>query len=516
MFKKCLKVKRFLASALILLLLVFAAGIPAAAESAARNGFSEEDVIYFIMTDRFENGDKSNDYRSNPKDLRAYHGGDFQGIINKLDYIKDLGVTAIWITPVVSNDPGGYHGYWANDFYKVDKHLGDMDKLKELVRTAREKGIKVMIDQVVNHTGVLHPFVSDEKYEDWFHQTGNITNWDDQNEVETGKLAGLPDFAQENPAVSKYLIDMSKWWIKETGIDGFRLDTVKHVPKSFWMEFSKEIKKDYPDFYLMGEVWSGDANYLNSYQNVGLDGLVDFPLYFSISDVFARSKKMSILSNAIEAGRVYTNRGMYGTFIDNHDVARFASLAGTLKEEKLKQALVFQLTYTGIPIIYYGTEIAMEGSEDPSNRKSMDWSKESPVRDYMKQLISIRKSNPCFSKGDIKVLSAADYFIAYERSYEESKAIVMLNNLNKDDVQVVKLAQDYIPKGFQLVNALDSKDVIRQVKNNEVSVQMKPKESKVYILQKQGISLPYGWSAVGLVALIGLLAWMMRRNKKTK
>ena len=213
----------FLLGAAFFVVLVPAGAVPAA------TGINSSDLIYFLMTDRFSNGDPTNDQNVRPADPQAYHGGDFQGIINKLDYIKDLGFTTIWISPVVQNQVGGYHGYWATDFYKTNEHFGSMAELRSLVDQAHAKGIKVIVDLVVNHTGQLHPWVGEAQYQNWFHPRKNIANYSDQREVENGWLASLPDLNQENPEVKQYLINMAKWWIEETGIDGYRLDTVKHV-----------------------------------------------------------------------------------------------------------------------------------------------------------------------------------------------------------------------------------------------------------------------------------------------
>jgi alpha-amylase len=190
---------------------------------------------------------------------------------------------------------------------------------------------KVIVDLVVNHTGYLHPWVGEPQYENWFHDRGNITNWNDQQEVEEGKILGLPDLNQANPEVKRYLIDMAKWWIRQTGIDGYRLDTVKHVAKTFWKEFSREIKKEFPDFYLIGKVYDGRPAYVVEYQKAGFDGLVDFPLYYAINDVFGGSRPAESLTGMIEQCAVsYPDRNRCGTFIDNHDVPRFVSQLGNL------------------------------------------------------------------------------------------------------------------------------------------------------------------------------------------
>ena len=233
----------------------------------ANNGFTKDDLIYFILTDRFSDGDNTNNYDVDKTDPRKRHGGDIKGIIDKLDYIKDLGATAIWITPVMKNEKDGYHGYWIEDFYEVDPHLGTMEDMKTLVKESHKKDIKVILDYVVNHTGYKSPWLKDEKYKDWFNENKTITNWNDQDQVENGWLMGLPDLDLNNPEVKKYFIENALWWIDETGIDGMRLDTVKHVPRSFWTEFVSAIKDKHPDFYFLGEVWSENPRYFKSYRD---------------------------------------------------------------------------------------------------------------------------------------------------------------------------------------------------------------------------------------------------------
>jgi alpha-amylase len=239
----------------------------------------QDEIIYFIMVDRFHNGDPTNDYEVNTHDQRAYHGGDLAGVTKKLDYLKSLGITSIWLTPIVDNEDKGYHGYWTKDFYKVEEHFGSLEDLKLLVKEAHQRQIKVILDLVVNHTGYQHPWLNDPTKKEWFHEEMNILSWDNQDQVENGRLAGLPDLAQENAETENYLLEMAKWWIEETDIDGYRLDTVKHVPKWFWEKFAKEVKSVKEDFFLIGEVWHNDPRYIAEYNKVGIQAFVDYPFY---------------------------------------------------------------------------------------------------------------------------------------------------------------------------------------------------------------------------------------------
>lgn len=408
------------------------------------SSFSSKDLIYFIMTDRFYNGDKSNDIDADITDPKAYHGGDIKGVTEKLDYIKSLGTTAIWLTPVVENEEKGYHGYWTKDFYKVDPHLGTMEDLQNLVKEAHKRGIKIVLDYVVNHTGYKTSWLSDGKHTNWFHPEKPLTDFNNTEELEKGWLCGLPDLNQENPDVKNYLIKNSLWWIENTGIDGMRLDTMRHVSKNFWKEFSQTIKSKYPNFYLLGEVWNDDASYLQQYIDSGIDGVTNYSIFNGINNTFKDSGSPNSLVTAIENESKFTNPTLNGIFIDNHDNKRFVTAAGENGEAYLKLALAFEMTYPSIPIIYYGTEIAMNGGDDPDNRKDMDWekTKTSNILTYYKKLIALRTSVPAFNSSQIKVLDYDSKYIAYLRGKDKDSIIIAMNIDNKDINIKVKVPYD--------------------------------------------------------------------------
>lgn len=477
--------------------------IPVNADNSApaKHSITQDDLIYFMMTDRFNDGDKTNNQNAKKDSMSSYHGGDFQGIIDKLDYIKDLGFTTIWISPVVENQVGGYHGYWATDFYKTNENFGPMEKLKELVTKAHEKDIKVIVDLVVNHTGQLHPWVSDPAYSDWFHDYGNIIDYNNQEEVELGNLSALPDLKQENTKVKKYLIDMAKWWIKETDIDGYRLDTTRHVAKDFWVDFVKEIKNDYPDFYMIGEVFNGDAAYVGSYQKTGLDGLVDFPMYYAMNDVFGGMQPATRLAEVINAtNSAYTNKYMMGTFLDNHDVPRFISQITDSTDKRLTQALTFEMTYTGIPVMYYGTEIALDGGADPDNRKDMDFSAKSPITDVVRKLTKLRKDNMALTRGDFKLLQTDDNFISYSRSFESNTVIVSFNISDKKIDKALDLSQLQLNKRKTFVKQTDNSEL--KAKSNLLGISLEPREAAVYVLKPASAGAP----TITLYAVLAVIA----------
>jgi len=411
--------------------------------------FSNKDLIYFIMTDRFYNGDKSNDIDVDSTNPKAYHGGDIKGVIEKLDYIKSIGTTAIWLTPIVENEDGGYHGYWTKDFYKVDPHLGTLEDLQTLVKEAHKRDIKVILDYVVNHTGYKTPWLTDGKHNNWFHTEMPISDFNDKEQCEKGWLCGLPDLNQENPEVKDYLIKNSLWWIENTKIDGMRLDTVRHVSTDFWKEFSSAIKGKYPEFYLLGEVWNDDVTYLQKYINSGIDGVTNYSLFNGMKNAFKTYGSTNSLVTAIENEGKFSNPTLNGVFIDNHDNKRFITEAYENSEAYLKLALAFEMTYPSIPIVYYGTEIAMEGDDDPDNRRDMEWQKinNSNTLPFFKKLAALRSSVPAFKSSEIKVLDYDSNYIVYLRGKDKNSVIVAMNVENKDcsiKVKVPLNSSEYI------------------------------------------------------------------------
>lgn len=412
-----------------------------------------EDSMYFLMTDRFLDGDSSNNYTVRPRDLTAYHGGDFAGIIQKLDYIKTLGFSAIWISPVVDNQSGGYHGYWAVDFYGVEEHFGDMEILKRLVDEAHKRDIKVIIDLVVNHTGVMHPWLPDPEYADWFHERRTIQNYEDQFEAENYWLSSLPDLAQEHPETRQYLIDMAIWWIDQLGHDGYRLDTVRHVPHDFWTDFARAIDQRYPDFYLMGEVFHGDFTKVGSYQQAGLDGLVDFPIYFSIRDFLREGKSGTQFASRINQARSYQDRDQMATFIDNHDVQRYINQVRERVDEKLSQGLLFMFTYTGIPLLYYGTEEPIDGGSEHSGRRDFNWEAELRFGGLISTFNTLRRENPALTSGDFRILYSDEHTLAFTRSTDDQAFVTVLYNGEEPVKRSIPLPEDFsgYKSGVQLL-----------------------------------------------------------------
>ncbi|MBA3242313.1 MAG: cyclomaltodextrinase N-terminal domain-containing protein, partial [Acidobacteria bacterium] len=381
-------------------------------------GFTTDDVIYFIMPDRFSDGDSSNNNPSKSPGLydrtkgRHYHGGDFQGIINRLPYLKDLGVTAIWINPVYDNTDrldekevyaetaGGpkrpttaYHGYGAIDFYGVEEHYGDMRKLRELVDKAHALGLKVIQDQIANHTSPYHPWATDRPTPTWFygtvenHLSNNWQKWTtmDPHASEATRrrnLEGwfidiLPDLNQDDEEVRRYLVQNTLWWLGQVGFDAVRMDTLPHVPRHFWRDWSQAIRAEYRSVNVLGELFDGDPALLAYFQkgragqdgiDTGIDTLYDFALFYAVRDAFAKGESVRKVAQVLAHDHLYPNPGVLVPFIGVHDMERFMNEKGATVEG-LKLAQTFIMTARGTPLLYYGDELAMPGGGDPDNRR---------------------------------------------------------------------------------------------------------------------------------------------------
>lgn len=477
----------------------------------------QDEIIYSIMVDRFNNGDPNNDKDADSNDPLAYHGGDFKGITEKLDYLNDLGITAIWLTPVFDNMANGYHGYWINDFYKTNEYFGTMEEFKNLVQEAHDRDIKVILDFVVNHVGPNHEWLDDPDKEEWFHEKEPITNWNNQEEVENGWLYDLPDLNQDNPDTRKYLLDAAKWWIQETDIDGYRLDTVKHVPKDFWEEFTAAVKSEKKSFYLLGEVWHDNPNVVTGYQETGIDGFMDFSQNDSMRVAFEKPDQSLgwLFSNVTRNDKLFDHPEQLGQFLDNHDMSRFANLANNNSQDsntRWKTGLSFLYTAPGIPIIYYGTEIAMMGGDDPDNRRIMNFDVPNDLVAYITKLGAIRQEHPALTRGDMELLYEAEGMAVFKRTYQQEKMVVAINNSSQTQKVVLegKLEQDKILRGL-----IDGELI--QSDGNEYSITLERETSEIYTLtDKVGIN----WFAIAvlttMLVLLATSAYLIQKGKRNR
>jgi len=426
------------------------------------------EVMYFILIDRFVDGDSTNNtghdpesYQAynghNPEALKYYQGGDLVGITQSLERLKNMGLSMIWLSPFLDNSNTDYvgwwpyHGYHPIDFYEIDEHFGTLKDLKTLVSTAHALGMKIIFDMPFNQTAADHPWVNQASKVDWYHMDEDgdpfeITDWQDQVQIEIGELHGLPDLAQENPEVSKYLWEVSKYWIEETGCDGFRLDAVKHVPLSFWKGYTEQIREFAgSDFLLFGEVFWGEAEKILPYESVGFDYLFDIPGYYAIRNTFNKGASIKGFSKFYETNSTLLGKTKFATLIDNHDVARFN--VGLLEDAWDKQllALGWLMTSPGLPVIYSGTEIGMTGYEALNQAgESQDFLNRLPYPETLSveqtqrmaqfaELSQLRHQFPVLSDGIFREVYKDWSSYCYLRSRGLEQLLICLNNASTSE-----------------------------------------------------------------------------------
>ncbi|HKE59862.1 MAG TPA: alpha-amylase family glycosyl hydrolase [Pyrinomonadaceae bacterium] len=513
-----------------------------AALDSSRNfsGVTTDDCVYLIMTDRFANGDPSNDVppgapaaatdRSNP---RAYHGGDLRGVINHLAYLKELGVTAIWLTPWYDNWNGinncdkpwcpstYYHGYHAIDYYAVEDRFGDLATLKELVEKAHGLGLKIIQDQVANHVGAHHFWASDSPLPNWFHGTMQnhqlnkfqnsvlLSPHANPNEVRN-ILDGwfgddMPDMNQDEPEVARYEIQNSLWWIGVTGIDGIRQDTIQYIPRTFIRDLSTALHRQYPKMWMVGEVFERDAAQTSFFIggrkgwdgiDTTLDSVFDFSLWNVSLDVFTNKKPVRALRDQLKYDALYPDLTRITTLTNNHDTIRFMSLEGATLEGAMLHT-TFMLMVRGTPQLYAGEEIAMEGKEDPDNRRdfpggfpgdarnAFSASGRTAVEQRMWQWthdwLALRREHVAIRQGAQTDLFYDDDVYAFARHNREENVIVIINRAR--DQKNLSLPVFDVADGAA-VTALIGPQTSARVRAGSVNLSVPPQTAVAYLVAR--------------------------------
>ena len=451
-------------------------------------GFSGADVLYLITPDRFANGDPSNDTLEGARVDRSRsggrHGGDIRGVTDHLDYISDLGVTAIWLNPVQKNSAGSYHGYAISDFYAVDPRFGTMDDYVEMIDKAHEMGLKVVMDMIFNHCGSAHWWMEDLPTSDWLNVNNEFVQTNHQKWTAVDPHAapsersgftdgwfnrGMPDLNQRNPLLATYLIQSSIWWIEYARIDGIRQDTHPYMDLQFGADWCNAVLAEYPDFNIVGETWypvgSGfpawwqRGSKLNPV-DTGLKTVMDFNLAFIVPDAFneandpsdGASKGLFNIYVSLANDFLYEDTENILIFLDNHDLSRFARKDDS-GLDKYRQGVAFILTTRGIPQIYYGTELLFTGTKNEGDgiiRKDMPggWQgdersvftsegrtdMENEAWNYMSTILNWRKTSEAVKHGDLiqyaPLREYGDCYV-YARIKGDETVLVVLNGSDK-------------------------------------------------------------------------------------
>ncbi len=468
-------------------------------------GFSDKDVIYLIMPDRFSDGDTSNNIVNgtineyNINDPSGRHGGDIQGIINHLNYIKNLGVTAIWLTPVIENNTKiSYHGYAATDMYKVDPRFGSNALYKKFVEDAHAVGLKCILDHVSNHISIDHPWMKDLPFKDWINGTvkhHQISRNDKLafadihrdsstiiNTTEGWFTNEMPDLNQADPYLSKYLIQNTIWWIESTGLDGIREDTYPYCNQKYMARWGKAVLTEFPGFNIVGEVFTGDAVFLSSFQthtyyprkfDSYLPAITDFATYDAYTAFLKGSSGLHNIYEDYAKDFIYRNPNNLVTFIDNHDVAR-GMLQANGNVNKFKMALLMLLTSRGIPALFYGTEIGMKGGKSdglirtdfpggfPGDKQNAFTSEgrtkeQNDIYNYIHNLLLLRDTHAALSTGKLIEFPPYNGVFAYFKVKGNNRFMVILNNNSGEKVVNLENYDDQLKGIHKIKNLITGK-----------------------------------------------------------
>lgn len=486
-------------------------------------GVNASDLIYLIMPDRFANADPSNDQfvdlRDNAADRTnpyARHGGDLAGVTAKLDYLKNIGVTSIWMTPILENNMpkmqenqwvmSGYHGYWITDHYTVDKRMGGNDAYKNMVKSAHEKGLKIIQDAVYNHVGSYHHTVLDLPMKDWLNQWPTYTGANHREELfidpyavaseEKTMIGGwfvphLPDLNLANPFCANFIIQSNIWSTEEFGIDGWRVDTYKYCDENFLNTINAALLKEFPSLTVFGEAWTNTVvasayftqNNINAPFKHQIKGVTDFPLnsalYDGLNQPFGWTEGITRVYMTLAQDLLYKDPMTNCIFLDNHDMNRFYSMVGE-DLAKYKMGLGMLLTMRGIPQVYYGTEILMKNYKDPNDaavRKDFPggWSadstdkfkisaldsKEKEAFTYFQQLANFRKNSPAIKQGTLKQYIPQNGVYVYFRLHEKQKLMCIVNTSADEAAIELDRYNEILTGSTRLVNAMTGNVIIK-------------------------------------------------------
>jgi len=462
-------------------------------DSNRNQGFNSSDVIYLLMPDRFANGDPSNDTiegmlePARRNDPSGRHGGDIKGVLDHLDYIKDLGMTAVWLTPVFENDQTpeykAYHGYAATDMYKIDRRFGSNEEFVAFVEACHAKGLKVIMDMIHNHIGDQHWWMSDVPFNNWVHDQNLYGNTSYRGTVASDPYASkhdtdrlikgwfvdeMPDLDQRNEQLADYLIQNTLWWIEYSGIDGIRMDTYVYPYKEYMARWAKETLEAYPAFNIVGEswvetvphesYWQEDKEGENDGYNSFLPSVTDFQIHFAIRDAFNQDfgweSGLMKLYYALSQDRLYSDPMKNVIFLDNHDIWRIFSTLGE-DIDHLKMAYAYLMTTRGIPQVYYGTELAFPAGPgewgDGAKRADMPggWEddersvftaqgrtvQEQEMHTYVRALTQWRQTSEAVHKGKLIHFVPEQNTYVYFRYTADDKVMVIMN-MNADSVEL--------------------------------------------------------------------------------
>ena len=403
---------------------------------------AEADLVYLVMVDRFDNGDPSNDHAIDVADPHGWHGGDLAGVMARLDHLQALGVRTIWLTPVTDardekvGEWGAFHGYWLQDPWRLEPRFGTVKELRALSDALHSRGMRLVVDMVWNHTDYEAPALL--QHPDWFHETGDITDWDDPVQRVEGRVHGLPDLAQEDPRVHAWLRDAAMAWIDRAGLDGMRIDAVGHMPRSFLASMNQELDAHAESRGNPGGVWTlaedftGDPLALaKTVQDGGFDAIFDFSMHYALVDVACRGADPRRLGATLSLDHHGPPADARVTFLDNHDLPRITHVCGAeggdaVGRARVDAALLLLFATRGTPCLSWGTEALVAGGEEPANRPSLPWADVGTRGPAVSMLQDLRARHPALFAGDSRVVEASPSALRVVRRAGADVAVVDL------------------------------------------------------------------------------------------
>ncbi|WP_010529911.1 alpha-amylase family glycosyl hydrolase [Lentibacillus jeotgali] len=494
--------KRLLLLATVLLSLFASAGPVVAGEDESSSIQSE--TFYQILVDRFNNGDNTLDDQVDLEDPVAYHGGDLQGITDKLGHLKEMGYTTLVLSPVMENSANGYHGYWIEDFYKVDDQFGTMADLKELVKEAHGKDMKIVLEFVTNYVSENHVMTDDPAKSDWIKDSSRKQSfqWQDQTVV----------LDQSNPEVQDFLMDVADYWIEEANIDGYKFHAADKANQTFLDELTTHIRSGNPEFYMLGDISDTESYNGNLTEDTAIQAVDNHALYESMTEVFAKAGKP--LTSIHETWQATGGQDRLN-YLDNQHTTRFTQKFqenGRNNVTAWKLALTYLYTVPGAPMVYQGSEIPMGGAGFPENQQLIKWnSSDEDLQKFTNRIGALRSEFPALQHGDYELVKSSGAMSLFKRSYEGDTLFIAINN----DTESRDVLLDSIGSGKQLKGLLGD-NLVRENEDGQYRIGLPRETAEVYVVQDDA---GLNWVVIAPVAVIFILfiagvIYLTRQQKK--
>lgn len=486
---------------LILLIGLVSIGVASPVVAANEEGIKSE-IIYNILIDRFSNGDQSIKKQVNLKDPQAYHGGDLEGVTAKLDALQELGFTTIVLSPMMENAPDGFHGYWIEDFYKVEKQFGTMQDLQKLVKEAHDRDMKVVMELVTNYVSATHKIVNDPAKRDWVKETKpESTQWLDQTAT----------LNQSNPEVQAFITDVADYWIEKAGIDGYKFHAADQMNQEFLKELTAYISKEHPDFYMLADILKPKEYNGGIVDNTAIQAAENNALQKAMVQTFVKP------GNAVAPiFDVWKKNGKEEglNFLDHKLSERFTQKFVENGRNPLttwKLALTYLYTAPGTPMIFQGSEIPMGGAFPESLEMVQFNSAKQDLQDYYNQIASLRAKFPALQKGSYELLGTSGAMSLFKRSYEGDSVYVAINN----DVESQAISIEDVGSGKMLKGVIGD-NLVRANEEGEYKIGLARETAEVYVVQED---TGFNWLFIGMivgvfVVFIGAIVYLSRKQKK--